>query len=637
MCGFFYSQNLEPPQRCIDVVSHRGPDASSWERHRINGITVRLGHRRLKIIDRSDDANQPMEMADSSLKILFNGMIFNYLELRRDLKKMGFTFRTNSDTEVLLCAWAAWGSDCLEKIDGMFAGVIVDMKEMTVTAFRDRFGIKPLYWSLVNNGLAIASEIKQILEISAFPRASNPKAIHDFLVAGVSDCGTDTFFKHVNRLPAGHFMIVPISKDVEKVRVTRWYSSTTNVLNDPLDRAAGSFRKNLAHAVETHLRSDAPLGFYLSGGLDSSAIVALAAENEFRDSNPLNTFTAVVEHATLNEKPWAEMVVHHMNATPHWVSPAFENFDSEFRKLSWHMDEPIASASPIAQWHVNKAVEKLGIRVMLDGQGADELLAGYHSFYLNYYIDLIKQFNFIGVIRLWATRRKYARQNDYSLVKSALIACLRNTALGPLITAYWKRKTRKRSPWPWLKNGFLNLHALNGEVGNVNIGQDTGISGVVEQCRFLTFSGNLPKLLRYQDRSAMAHSIEARLPFLEKDVAEFILSLPRSHRIDGACTKIILRKAMADKLPAEIIERRDKVGFALPFPVRSSIEFETALRQYCDKAFEYFPETFDRSVSQEMIERVFLRTASMTEQNAFWRIASLGCWADVFKVDSHPA
>ena len=632
MCGIFYSQNLNVPRSCIDLVSYRGPDASSWQKIKVNNTVLQLGHRRLKIIDPSDAANQPMRSRDQRYLILYNGMIFNFIELRAKLTSLGHVFETNSDTEVLLNSWAEWGINSLHKFQGMFAGVIIDLEKKRAIAFRDPFGIKPLYWVKHEDGFAIASEIKQFFQIPGFLSEGNPKAIHDFLIAGVSDYGSETFFSRVNRLPAGHYIDVQIATESTSVKAKRWYKPPTKIIKEPFKRHIGLFKNKLANSIDTHLRSDAPIGFYLSGGLDSSTIITLAAKSTVTNNSELHTYTATVEHPKLNEKRWAKIVANSVAADANWVTPKIENFDKEYRKLTWHMDEPIASASPFAQWFVNKAVKKSSIHVMLDGQGADEVLAGYHSIYLNYYIELLRQFNVIGVIGLLIKRRVFSKQNDISVLKSAVALYLRQSPFSPMIRTYWRRKTRAKNPWPWLNRSFLRSQASSEELGGVDIMGHPHARDVIDQCRFLTFDGSLPKLLRYQDRSSMAHSIEARLPFLDIEVAEYALSLPRALRIKGTNTKYILRQAMRTELPEEIRNRKDKIGFAMPLPLQISDDLKAAVRQYCKTAVTRFPQIFEADNTIDLVERVLSGTATHADENTVWRITSLGCWSEVFDI-----
>ena len=395
MCGLYASIAFAPERARIDRVAHRGPDGSGWREFASAAGPVALGHRRLAIIDLSEAGLQPMADASGRYHLVLNGEIYNYLELRDELRAKGHQFSSDTDSEVLLAAYREWGEDCLHRFLGMFAFLIWDERDQILFAARDRFGIKPLYVAVNQRGIAFASEIKQLLGLPGLSGRMNLARVRDFLAAGMSDHTQETLFEGVVQLQPGCCVAIAAGRAwTGRIEPKRWYAIPPHgTLRLSEAEAAEQFRSLLTDSVRLHLRSDAPVGSCLSGGLDSSSIVCLMSrmlDAEGRGAR-VNTVSACYEEKAVDETPFMNAVVAQAGATPHRVFPRPEDVFARASDLTWHQDEPFGSTSIFAQWCVFEEARRAGIKVMLDGQGADEALAGYHWTYAWHLLTLIRQ------------------------------------------------------------------------------------------------------------------------------------------------------------------------------------------------------------------------------------------------------
>ena len=632
MCGIFASIGLEPDRRCIEVVGHRGPDGAGWDVINTTRGPLSLGHRRLAIIDLSDAALQPMQSGDKRVVVVFNGEIYNYIELRTELKSLGHRFGTDSDTEVLIAAYAQWGQAMLDRLKGMFSFVLWDEREKTLFAARDQFGIKPLYWVVIPRGIAFASEIKQLLEIQGVSRRMNLARVRDFLSSGISEHTSETMFADVRQIRGGECVAIDLARwrPGQDVAVRRWYEILRpGTLEIKEKDAAERFKMLLSESVRMHLRSDVPVGSCLSGGLDSSSIVCIM-DRMLRSENvsaPINTISACYEEKAVDERPFIEQVVGAANCVPHYVYPHVSDAFDFAEKITWHQDEPYGSTSIFAQWCVFKEAKRAGVKVMLDGQGADEQLAGYHGSFLYYVNDLIRRGQWAALAATVLERKKFHG--------SGITQQLRTLAI-PMVS----RAIRALTPGVVTRvghNGWLNSEAfepLRDEPG----GFDTALRqlglGPVENigdlCVAMTQASNLTMLLHWEDRNSMAHGIEARVPFIDHELVEFSIALGNRHKIVHGDTKRVLRRAMHGILPEKIENRRDKLGFATPEqdwfrgPLRGRVEagVEDTLQRYPD----LLNARETRRLMRESLEG--LRPLDFT----LWRIINIGIWGRVFNV-----
>jgi asparagine synthase (glutamine-hydrolysing) len=630
MCGIWFSIGLPPDSARIDLVRHRGPDGSGSRVFESRVGPVMMGHRRLAIIDTSDAGLQPMSYAGDRYWLIFNGEIYNYLELRGELESRGHVFRTRSDSEVLLAAYAQWGEACLDRLVGMFAFVVMDTADQVAFLARDRFGIKPLYLAVSPSGLAAGSEIKQLVGLPGVPGRINLPRLYDFLAGGMSDHTAETMFAGVRQLRGGECLRLDLRQWHPGIEppVRRWYElPQADTIDIAEDEAAERFLALFDDSIRLHLRSDVTVGSCLSGGLDSSAIVCVA-DRQVRaagDAALFNSITACYAEKEFDERPFAEAVVAATRTAPHFIYPRAEDALTRAEQITWHQDEPYGSTSIFAQWCVFEEAAKIGVKVMLDGQGADEQLAGYHSAFGYHFASLIRRGRFLAVARGMIERRRFHGTDLVTQLRDALLPLVPRSMVAKL-----HRHHRTIAEHDWLGSpAFAELHGRYSPQNNALATNGfPPIDGIGELCRALTGVTNLPMLLHWEDRNSMAHGVESRVPFLDHRLVELTLGLGERHKIVGGDTKRVLRRAMSGIIPETIVQRRDKLGFATPEqswfrgPLRSAIEagVEDALGRYPD----ILNVTGTRALMRDMLD-------GTREVNfALWRIVSLGIWGRCF-------
>ncbi len=537
-----------------DVLSHRGPDG---EGHWINpaGI-VALGHRRLSIIDLSDAGHQPMHYLDR-YTIIHNGEIYNYIELREELQKTGYSFHSQTDTEVIVAAYDNWKDDCVEHFDGMFAFAIWDEKEKKLFAARDRFGEKPFYYFHDGEKLIFASEMKALWAYG-IEKKNNLKLLFNFLTIGYTDNPErpeETFYENIQKLPAASYLkYCPDNyRDNNQFSILKYWDIEIENIDEEIDddEAIEEFNLLFNTSVRRRLRSDVAIGTSLSGGLDSSSVIA-TLHSLTAHSSQLTAFSSIFPGFEKDESAFSKLVADQYNLKQFTVVPHAVSLASDFEKIFYHQEEPFTSASIYAQYKVYELARQQGIKVLLDGQGADETLAGYHKYYKWYWQELFNKRKLISSNEIKAARQngvkeKFGPRNiiaalfpDFASVileRQYLLNALRQEDLTKEFVQHQSKEAYYATPAHFNLNGALY---------------------------FNTMQHGLEELLRYADRNSMAHGREVRLPFLSHELVEFIFSLPANFKIRKGWTKWLLRKSMEKSLPAEIIWRRDKVGFEPP-------------------------------------------------------------------------
>jgi len=510
--------------------------------------------RRLAILDLSPAGHQPMCDPTGRFWIVFNGEVYNYIELRTELAAMGATFVTGSDTEVVLAAWAAWGEEMLPRLNGMWGLAIWDAGERRLFVARDRFGVKPVYWRAAGGRFTFASELKPI--VLDGPRTPRLAAIYDLLARDWVDHTPETFFEGVFQLPAGHCLSLRADAG-EAPRIRRWWNL------DPARKerlapaeAAERFRALFEDAVRLRLRADVPVGTCLSGGLDSTSIVVTAGKLL---PHPMRTFSvAYDEGQAFDERPFMDVAARAAGAIPAVVVPDGTDLWETLDDLVWHQEEPAAGPGLYSQWHVMKLAGRgggAGMKVLLDGQGGDELLAGYHRYYFPYLTDLLAR----GEVTAFA-HAFWGVAAGQHLGFAQTAAKVARPLLPPKFFD-WGRRTFGQG-----KDRVLG-EALHGLKADEPMPPRRFGGALSDQLAWDMTARFLPSLLRYEDRNSMAFSIETRLPFLDYRLAEFVFSLTPEARIEGVTTKAVLRRAMAGRLPPEIAARRDKKGYETPTDV----------------------------------------------------------------------
>ncbi len=573
MCGIA-GLVLRPPgrldgalaDRILSLLEHRGPDDRGWLALGRDGASsgreppatleadVVLLHRRLSILDLSEAGRQPMTSADGRYAIVLNGEIYNFLELRAELEALGHRFRTGTDTEVLLAAYAEWGAAALTRLVGMFALAILDTRERRLFLARDPFGIKPLYYARWRDGFAFASEIGPLLELPGVSRAADARSVYDYVRFGPTDHGERTFFADVSALRAAHFLELELDRPEAAPR-RYWRIDLGERLDMSLDEAAGRLRELFIESVRLHLRSDVPVGAFLSGGIDSSAIVGAMRALGGKAAD-LPTFSYVAEEPRLSEERWIDLMAAAAGVRGHKVQPASGDLPEGLPRLVAVQEEPFDGLLVYAQHRVFELARQAGLKVVLNGQGADELLGGYSVFLTARLASLVRRGR-------WLEAARFARQAARLPVGGGLTSLLRaeGLLLPPRVRRVARRAARDTLVPSWLDAGWLRERG----VVPAAPAQAEGEEALREKLHLLLTETKLPQLLRREDRNSMAFSIECRVPFLTPALAGFLLALPEDYLIapDGT-TKAVFRRAMRGLVPDEVLGRRDKIGFQTP-------------------------------------------------------------------------
>lgn len=584
MCGItaIYNKSSMPSaslSRANAIVAHRGPDDEgfllwrpdpAWRMYAGNDSSeasrayhhltlmpdddtawqVGLGHRRLSILDLSPHGHQPMTL-DGRFAITYNGEVYNYLEIRQELEALGHVFHTGSDTEVILHAWHEWGAEGLHRFNGMFAFVLLDTSKQKLYAVRDRFGVKPLYYTERPGYLAFASEVKQLRTLPEYQFVLNGATAYDYLAYGWVDHNVETFETGILQMPVGGILELDLQTGQQTLR--KWYTLNPNPWKGSFEEASEVFYSLLKDSVRLRLRSDVPVGSALSGGLDSSTIVCLMREvldEQGNSAHSIETVTSCQEDIKYDEWAYAEKVINRVKAKPYRVFPSFQKLVEDLDRLIWHLDYPFGSTSQFSQWCVFEKAAQAGLTVMIDGQGADEQLAGYGGNDLSLYTGLLKSGQWL---EFWKEAAAYKNSNsDWPI--GFILGALQYTVPASVIERLPDKYRVRKPQYPeWLRRPESARMSMPPTPGSLreNLLQQIMISP-------------LPSLLRYEDRNSMAFSVESRVPFMDYRLIEFTLGLPERYIYKRGVRKHILRSAFADLVPKEILERRDKMGFVSP-------------------------------------------------------------------------
>ncbi len=576
MCGIFgvvkkTNTIILPLKEATQIIKHRGPNDSGyllWQKGELPEIfadedtdeesrlfhgleflsdknyQVALGHRRLSILDLSPAGHQPMIF--NQLSLCYNGEIYNYLEVREELLKLGRVFKTQSDSEVILQAWHEWGEGCLQRFNGMFAFLLLDSNLGKLFVVRDRFGVKPLYYTVCSGYIAFASEIKQLRILPEYEFKLNEQIAFDYLRYGFLDHETDTFEKGIYQVDPGQILTVNLSDN--SVTHKQWYIFDPKPWEGTMVQAEENLRYILKDATKLRLRSDVPVGSALSGGLDSSTIVCLMREilNESGNENKiLETVTSCNLDKRYDETAFAEIINDQTGSKSHKVYPSFEKLKRDLGKLVWHMDYPFGSTSQFSQWCVFEGASKAGLTVMIDGQGADEQLAGYGGNDLPFYTGLFRGGKFGQLVDEAKSYKNLNGNYPIGFLLGALQSPLPEN-VKKLLPNRW-HPGKEENP-DWINQGGLNGHKFK-------------LESLQQHLLSQIHTSALPSLLRYEDRNSMAFSVESRTPFMDYRLMEFTLGLPERMVLRNGERKYILRKSFRGIVPDAILDRRDKMGF----------------------------------------------------------------------------
>jgi len=607
MCGItgIINKNNNPVDKLLtkkinNLISHRGPDDEGF----YHGDNFAFGHRRLSILDLSQDGHQPMHYKDR-YTITYNGEVYNYVELKNELEKEGYSFHSNTDTEVILAAYDKWGESCVNKFNGMWSFALFDSKKNNIFCSRDRFGIKPFYYTEVANKFIFGSEIKQLLEFHP-KNIVNKKVLIDYIVTRYEDYDEQTFFQNIKRLPQSNNLVYDLN--THNFEIKRYYQISFNKeieklsLNDSIKK----YKSELDRAIDYRLRSDVTVGTCLSGGLDSSSVASIAAE-KYNEKKSDKRFTAI--HVKSSEKEtdesyYAALVAEKSDINLVITEPTPIDMKKNIEEVVFTQEEPFAYMDVFMQYFVMREAKKQGCTVMLDGQGGDETLLGYGKYYPSAYYSILKKDGIISAIKSVLNSRK----NNAKMKLSWIIKYTVGSFFSSLRKLYLKYNTNFLFRY---HNNFKILDKISESYFDVNKLQILEI-----------YSTNLPLLLRYEDKNSMRHSIETRLPFIDFKTLETALSINIKYKIKNGWSKFILRKSIAGILPNEAIWRKNKLGFNPPE------------KSWFNEISDQLPEELKNSnILNEICDMKKLsKKLQRMDNNLKWRLYNIAIWEKKFDV-----
>jgi asparagine synthase (glutamine-hydrolysing) len=602
MCGIsgiVNRKNQPVPQAEIEqmthVVAHRGPDGFGiW-----HGANLALGHRRLSIIDLSENGHQPMQYGQD-LVITYNGEVYNYVEIRKDLSSRGYEFRSESDTEVILAAYQEWGFSCVEQFNGMWSFCIYDKKKEILFCSRDRFGVKPFYFFYDEKSFAFGSEIKQLLPFCSVIKA-NQQILLDYLVLGYEDHCNDTFFEGIQKLAQGSNLIYNLNDHTFDIHP--YYDlkvrNELRLLNE--ENAINTYRECLKNAIKLRMRSDVEVGTCLSGGLDSSSVTSISAEILRNDSNrKIKAIHARVNKKSIDESSFAKKVSAFCNTDLVMVEPKEDEFISSIDEVIKVQEEPFGSPSVFLQYFVMKKARQLNCLVMLDGQGGDETLLGYERYYPAYLMQLRGLKKVQGLLK----SSENSKLSKLQLIKYYLY-----------FTNYKIRLKKLKN-----RHNFVKKEILVPFSSRLLEEVSASYLDILKLQKLEINHTQLPHLLRYEDRNSMAHSVESRLPFLDYRSVEAALSLPNEFKISKGWTKNLLRNAVSPFLPKEVVWRKDKLGFNAP-----EEEWLTSIKDDISHA------VYHSEILKELIDFSKLDFKNIDIRTK-WRLFNIAKWEKIYQV-----
>lgn len=570
----------------------------------ITNANLGLAYRRLSIIDVTASGHQPMSDPGKNVWLNFNGEIYNYLEIKSELISLSHKFITNSDSEVIIHAYLEWGSACLQKFIGMFSFIIYDSRQLSLFIARDRLGVKPLNYYYDGKKFIWASEEKVIAKSGLVPVSPNASKIVEFLSDNRYFEDDDTFFNEIKQLPAGHFAVV----NKKGIEIQKYWDIKIPHPDELMteSQSINSIQELLMDSVRLRLRSDVPLGIALSGGIDSSTVACLAKK---LSPNTLQTFSVYYEGKKYDERKYIQAILDNggYNATFYTANETLDT--DEIKKWIYQQDAPSTGGSPFSAYQNYKNVRKAGITVLLNGQGGDELFAGYPYYYKYYFAELIKQ-------NAW---KEFSKNVLQLLLSQGLKTTAAHVYLAHKVLRVDKTSLRKLEYKKYSTPGFypttnLNLHAY-----------DSGSPTNTVFYNAVRYT-HLPHMLRWEDRNSMAHSIESRVPFLDHRLVELSFRIPVSSKLKNGITKNILRQSMRGIVPDIVLDRKDKIGFGTPTGQWTQQRLATLIRDTIfSKDFEHKPWWF-----AENIRRQYEKNPQAFGENELWRILTCESWYQIF-------
>lgn len=615
--------NVEP-RKGPDSVAHFG-DIPDIRKQIDTNYDLGFVFRRLSILDLSSHGHQPMSDNDRDYWIIFNGEIYNYIEIRGELESLGYKFRSGTDTEVIINSYKQWGEECFKKFNGMWGMILYDKKKKKLLCSRDRFGVKPLYYYFDEKNptiLILASEFKSIikyLQTTGFRNFSiNQNAVYDYFIYSFVDHSSETFLGNLHNLDASTILTVEGGRlDFRKYFEVNVNTETVTYSKSDFERYSKEFNELFTDSIRLRLRTDVSVGSCLSGGLDSSSIVCVI--NKLIQTDPninrdvigtlQKTFSAVYHDKAADESEFIKEIVNFTKCDAHYIYPNSEDLVKDVERFIYHLDEPFVSTSMYAQWNVMKLAHYNGVTVLLDGQGSDEIFAGYEVYYAFLYTQLLKSmrlFSFSGEL-------------------------MRNFSKGMKIISrgakfYFKNKKQAKAQGTeleYIKNDFIEKNASR-NVLNFRTSSNLQTRLFEDLTKY-----SLPNLLRYEDRNSMAFSIEARTPFLDYRLVEFAMNLPVNYKIHKGYSKWVLRDAMKNEVPAKVIWRKDKKGFPTP-----EAQWLKTLKSEIISTLSSEAQHLDSFLDTKRIINEYDNILSNPDikTNFLWKVYNYAKWKQIFEI-----
>lgn len=580
---------LSEIKKINDLIEHRGPDGDGF----YFGKNFAFGHRRLSIIDLSENGDQPMILDDEYI-ITYNGEVYNYLEIKEELKALAVQFKTQSDTEVILQAYKQWGESCVNKFNGMWAFSIFDKKKNILFCSRDRFGVKPFYYTKNDDYFVFGSEIKQLTSFNTSNKL-NKSILADYLVYGFEEHQSLTFFENIYKLQPSNNLIYNLTN--HEINVYPYYSLEASIQKIENDKSNTTIFSNLfKDAIKLRLRSDVKVGTCLSGGLDSSSIATIASKMYGENFIGINAKSIQKE---IDESHHAKLVAENAKIDLHYVEPTTSDFYNALEKVIKIQEEPFGGPSIYMQYFVFEKAKELGCKVMLDGQGGDEMLLGYERYFPAYWYTLPFFSKISGIFKF---------RNNSRLTLFKVIAFLF------YFTSYKLRDKLVKRKWSILKKDFVDLSNIEFVKESAKSYKNIKSLQVLEYTKL-----QLPHLLKYEDKNSMYNSIEARLPFLDYRLVELGIGLPVNKKINDGWSKFILRDAMRNILPESICWRKDKFGFESP-------------DKYWLKDKEFIFEKINESNILKNIASNFAELNNLSDVQ-LWKFLNIAIWEKIYKIE----
>ena len=577
-----------------NLISHRGPDDEGF----FYENNFAFGHRRLSILDLSSDGHQPMHYLDKKYTVTYNGEVYNYIEIRKELEEYNYSFNSNTDTEVILASYDKWGEDCVNKFNGMWAFAIYDKKKDIIFCSRDRFGIKPFYYTEVDNKFIFGSEIKQLLEF--YPnRYVNKHILMDYLIIGFEEHTNETFFDNIFKLEQSHNLIYDLKSNSYKIKEYYDIKLDGKISDLNENESIEKYKLKLEGSINIRLRSDVKVGTCLSGGLDSSSIATIASK--LYNSESTDKFIAIHAKSTQknnDESEFAKDVSRHCNLDLKIVEPTNEDFLNNIDEVIYTQEEPFGSPSIFMQYFVMKKAKEVNCKVMLDGQGGDETLLGYERYYPAY----LRSLSIFNGIKGFVQSSRNSKLTMKQLAQYFIY-----------FTSSTIRIKRLKSKNSYIKKEFLNRINKNMIVQNSYSYRD-----IYKLQKDEILYTQMPHLLRYEDKNSMRNSIETRLPFIDYKVLETAMNINNNFKIKDGWSKYILRKVVENILPNNIVWRKNKLGFEAPTKSwLKNIELE-------------MQSVVDNSIIIKTISKKI--EFSNLDDNQKWKLFNIAKWEELYAV-----